>query len=281
MLPEYLFLVVLLLAVPQVNPSAQGNSDQEQAEMDGYAHFLSMANADLRSLESKAESGDPEAQYWVAIDSQSGLRLKMDPEKATELLLRSAEGGFAPAQRKYGLMFAHRDPPIGEYWLRAAAGQGDAEAQMWLGAAADQGWFGTIDAQGALKWYRMAAEAGQVDAEMLLGNRYELGHGVERDYAVAANWYRKAAEHALPIAPGADEARYRLAQLYIEGRGVSQDYVQAYFWLRLVSPMETSEAKDHMTPGEISDAESLVKQWKELHRLRPEIKAAYHIVDEP
>ena len=279
---ERFFLVALLLAIPQFNASAQGNSVQEQAELDGYARFLSMTSTELKELVSKAESGDAEAQYWVGVDSESGLRLKRDSEKAAQWLLKSAERGFAPAQRKYGLMLAHSDPRVGKQWLLAAAEQGDAEAQMWLGAADEEGWFGTVDTQGALKWYRMAAEAGQVDAQMLLGNRYELGHEVQQDYAVAADWYRKAAEHVLPVSPGADEARYHLALLYVEGRGVPQDYLKAYFWLRLVGSGENViEAKAHMTPTQISEGEQLVKQWKEQHRLKPEIIAAYHIVDVP
>lgn len=282
MKPQRLFFVALLLVIPQFNASGQGNSVQEQAELDDYAHFLSMTPTELKELVSKAESGDAEAQYWVAVDSESGLRLEMDSEKATQWLLKSAEGGFAPAQRKYGLMFAHSDSQVGRQWLLAAAEQGDAEAQMWLGAADDEGWFGAPDVQGALKWYRMAAEAGQVDAQMLLGNRYELGHSVQQDYVVAAEWYRKAAEHVLPISPGADEARYHLALLYIEGRGVPQDYVQAYFWLRLVGPEENViKAKAHMSPTQISDGDELVKHWKEQHRLKPEIIAAYQIVDVP
>jgi TPR repeat protein len=275
-------LVALFLAISQFNASAQGNSVQEQAELDGYAHFLSMTSTELKEFVSKAESGDAEAQYWVAVDSESGLRLKMDSQKATQWLLKSAEGGFAPAQRKYGLMFAHSNPPVGKQWLLAAAEQGDAEAQMWLGAADEEGWFDAIDAQGALKWYRMAAEAGQVDAQMLLGNRYELGHGVEQDYAVAADWYRKAAEHVLPLSTGTSEARYRLALLYIEGHGVPQDYVQAYFWLRLVGPEENvNKAKAHMTAVQIDEGEQLVKEWKERHRLKPEIARAYDIKEEP
>lgn len=239
-----------------------------------------MTRTELKGLVSKAESGDAEAQYWVAVDSEDGLLLRMDSEKATQWLLKSAEGGFAPAQRKYGLMFAHSDPRVGKQWLLAAAEQGDAEAQMWLGAADEEGWFDAPDAQRALKWYRMAAEAGQVDAQMILGNRYELRHGVEQDYAVAADWYRKAAEHVLPVSPGADEARYHLALLYIEGHGVPQDNVEAYFWLRLVGPEQNViKAKTHMTPTQISEGEQLVKQWKEQHRLKPEIIAAYHIVE--
>lgn len=277
-------LAALLVAIPYNNSRAQGNSDQEQAELDGYARFLSMTSRELKALEARAESGDAEAQYWVAIDSEVGLRLKHDPEKATEWLLKSAEGGFAPAQRKYGLRFAHSDPPVGHQWLLAAATQGDGEAQMWLGAADEQGWFGTTDLQEAMKWYRLAAAEGQVGAQFLLGNRYELGHGVEQNYAAAAEWYRRAAEHVLPVTTGTgvNEARYHLALLYLEGRGVPQDYIQAYFWLRLIGPEEyLNKTKPHMSPEQIGEGEQMVKEWKKQHPLKPEIMAAYHIVDEP
>jgi TPR repeat protein len=172
--------LALLLFIPQFTARAQGTSVQEQSELDGYAHFLSMTVPELKALLSQAESGAAEAQYWAAVDSLSGLRLEMDWNKATEWFLKSAEGGFAPAQRRYELMLRQSDPLAGEHWLHAAAERGDAEAQMWLGAPDEEGWFGVTDVQATLKWYRMAAEAGQVDAQMLLGNRYELGHGVNQ-----------------------------------------------------------------------------------------------------
>jgi hypothetical protein len=36
-----------------------------------------------------------------------------------------------------------------------------------------------------------------------------------------------------------------------------------------------------MTPAQIDEAEELVKRWKELHRLKPEIARAYDIKEEP
>ena len=97
---QCLLLMASLVALPFSKASAQGNSDQEQAELDGYARFLSMTSTELKARVARAESGDAEAQYWVAVDSEDGLRLKENPEKATDWLLKSAEGGFAPAQRK-------------------------------------------------------------------------------------------------------------------------------------------------------------------------------------
>jgi TPR repeat protein len=241
-----------------------------------------MKGAELEKLISKAESGDAEAQYWVAIKCREDQLETINPREAEQWFLKSAEQGFVFAEREYGRMMARSNPPVGERWLLRAAEQGDADAQMSLGIAYEQNWFGTTDLHESIKWYRKAAEAGQVDAQMLLGNRYEMGHGVEQNYVVAAQWYRKAAEHVLPLSTGADEARYRLALLYIEGHGVPQDYVQAYFWLRLVGPEENvNKAKAHMTAAQIDGGEQLVKEWKEHHQLKPEIARAYDIKEEP
>lgn len=241
-----------------------------------------MTGAELEELISKAQSGDAEAQYWVGNRCEEGQLESMDPKEAPTWFLKSAQQGFAPAQRKYGKLVAGDNPPEGERWLLRAAEQGDAEAEMWLGTAYEQNWFGSVDLQESIKWYHKAAAAGQVDAQMLLGNRYEMGRGVEQNYALAAQWYRKAAEHVLPLCAGADEGRYRLALLYIEGHGVPQDYVQAYFWLRLVGPEENvNKAKVHMTAAQIDEGERLVKQWKENHRLKPDIARAFDVKDEP
>src|SRR5579862_5941444 len=109
---------------------------------------------------------------------------------------------------------------------------GDAGAQMWLGAAYEQGWFGKANFPEALKWFRKSAEQGNPDAQFSLGQMYEDGEGVVRNYSLAAKWYRKAAEHE-PNLGGAGQGRNNLGMLYLDGRGVPKDYVQAYMWFRL------------------------------------------------
>lgn len=280
---RHLVIMALLLLAPRFDAVAQGNSKQEQAELDGYTRFLRMTNDELKELVAKAESGNAEAQYWVAVDSEVGLRLTEDQNKAHEFLLKSAQGGFAPAQREYGLKLPHSDP-ASQQWLLAAALQGDSKAEMWMGAATENGWFGTTDLKEAIKWYRMAAEEGEAEAQMLLGNRYEKGHGVEQNYATAAEWYRKAAQHTLPVetGTGVNEGRYGLALLYIDGLGVPQDYVQAYFLLRLIGPKEYLKmTQPHMTAEQVDEGEQLVKDWKAQHHLPPEIITAYDIVETP
>jgi TPR repeat protein len=154
-----------------------------------------------------------------------------------------------------------------EKLLLAKAQFGDAGAQMWLGAAYEQGWFRKTNFPEALKWFRKSAEQGNPDAQNSLGQMYEDGEGVIQNYSLAAKWYRKAAEHE-PDLGGAGQGRNNLGMLYMDGHGVPKDYVQAYVWFRLAgheSNPNLSFAKARMTPEQILEAEHLVDQWKNQH----------------
>ena len=65
--------------------------------------------------------------------------------------------------------------------LLTKAERGDKQAQMWLGASFEQGRFGKIDFQEALKWFRKAAAQGDPDAQFCLGQMYEDGEGGRTD----------------------------------------------------------------------------------------------------
>ena len=155
-----------------------------------------------------------------------------------------------------------------ETTLLAKAQQGDADSQMWLASAYEQGWFGKTDFPAALKWYRKSAEQGNPDAQNELGRMYEDGEGVAQNYALAAKWYRKAAEH-VPDRGGAGQGRNNLGMLYLSGRGVPKDYIQAYMWFKLCRPDGTnsnlSYAGARMTAKQIAEAERLVSEWETRH----------------
>ncbi len=154
-----------------------------------------------------------------------------------------------------------------EKGLLAKAQLGGADAQMWLGAAYEQGWFGNANFTEALKWFRKSAEQGNPDAQNSLGQMYEDGEGVIQNYSLAAKWYRKAAEH-VPDLGGAGQGRNNLGMLYLDGHGVPKGYVQAYTWFRLAdfeSNPNLSLAKSHLNSEQILEAEHLVEQWKSQH----------------
>ena len=147
------------------------------------------------------------------------------------------------------------------------AESGDAGAQMWLGAAYEQGWFGRTNFPAALKWFRKSAEQGNPDAQNSLGQMYEYGEGVPENLSFAAEWYRKAAEH-VPDLGGAGQGRNNLGMLYLDGRGVPKDHVQAYMWFKLSGfdpNPNLSNANARMTPEQILEAERLVQEWQKQH----------------
>lgn len=151
--------------------------------------------------------------------------------------------------------------------LRRAAKQGNAGAQMFLGASYEQGWTGRKNFKQALKWFRKAAAQGDADAENALGQMYENGEGVKLNYELAARWYRKAAEH-VPDFGGAGQGRNNLGLLYMQGLGVPQDAIQAYMWFALAhTEQNLRQVQRKMSPEQILQAQRLVYQWKQEHNL--------------
>jgi TPR repeat protein len=79
-------------------------------------------------------------------------------------------------------------------WYRLAAEQGDAMAQLCLGAMYDDGGKGVPrNAPEAVKWYRLAAEQGDRTAQFNLGNMYADGDGVPQDHVLAHMWLNLSA----------------------------------------------------------------------------------------
>jgi len=221
--------------------------------------------ADWQDLFSIAEAGDPEAQYWLGSIFQQGRLLPADRAKSNYWYHRAASQGYARAEYLLCLKNANPDSLENEGCLRRAAEDGVPEAQLWLGVAFRDHWFGVTDDQEALKWCRKAAEGGDADAEADLGWRYDVGDGVEQDSAKALYWFRRAAVH-VPNLGGAGQGRNGLGNHYLGGDGVPKDYVQAYMWFSLAGTEQNlAYVQARMTPEQISQAQQLAADWKRQH----------------
>jgi hypothetical protein len=231
-----------------------------------------LTQEELKQVSSDAQSGDREAEYWLALIYHYGKLVAKNDEQFFGWLTKSAEQGYAPAQQllqpninKSDSMTLDRDRVKSEMFLLRGAEQGNADSQFWLGVAYDQNWFGTMDNQEAAKWFRLAAEQGQPDAQVSLGQAYEYGDGIEQNYARAAQWYREAAEH-VPNLGGAGQGRNQLGLLYEDGLGVPKDYVQAYMWFSLANNERNLAAlRSKMSAARMVEAERMAEQWKNLH----------------
>ena len=83
---------------------------------------------------------------------------------------------------------------------RAAAEQGDADAQDLLGDCYQYGWHVHKDYAAAVEWYEKASAQGHAAAQRSLGWCYENGYGVKQSAEKSAYWYRKGAEGGDPDA---------------------------------------------------------------------------------
>ena len=89
-----------------------------------------------------------------------------------------AKKGNPEAQCRLGEMYlageggARHDPERAVEWFRAAAEQGHASAQVYLGDAYYDGDVVVQDSEEAVRWYRAAAKAGHQDAPLYLGMLY-------------------------------------------------------------------------------------------------------------
>jgi len=134
-----------------------------------FVRVLSWIQAEIRlahfaRVRSKAENGDPKAQFAMGAMYETGTVVSASVSEALK-------------------------------WYKKAAFQGVAEAQLLLGLKYLAGQGVLRNESEALLWLRKAAEQGQPDAQYHLGNLYRDGRGTLRDLLQAAKWYRKAADH--------------------------------------------------------------------------------------
>ena len=189
-----------------------------------------------------AVAGRGEAQLLVYECYLGGHGVQPDLGRALEWFHKSAEAGFASAQRRLADYYCHgqENYAVAVKWYRKAAEQGDALAQCSLGCCYCEGEGVRQDYAQAAKWSRKAAEQGNAIAQKNLGVFYDEGHGVPQNYAEAARWYQKAAEQGLA------GAQNDLGVCFEMGRGVHQDRNEAVKWYRKAADQGNTEALSNL-----------------------------------
>jgi uncharacterized protein len=259
LVPPLLLLFLFVCLPAQTSPVS---SNPRLAEI---LRLPALQSSDWQALFSLAESGDPEAQYWLGRTYRIGRVLPQDQQKSLFWLQKSADQGYAPSQYELCAQRTMSDSSENERCLWHAAEAGIPEAQFWLGMFLGNNRFGVTDKVASLQWFRKAAEGGNADADAELCMDYQIGEELPVDFAQAAYWCRLAAEH-VPDLGGAGAGRNNLGILYEIGEGVPQDYVQAYMWLSLAHVKENiAEIEPKMTAEEISRGKQLAADWLKHH----------------
>ena len=128
-------------------------------------------------LISKAEGGDPSAQYLVGKLYQDGPVLIPDSVEAQYWFDQSARQGHVPAQYALGKLYLSDDtevcdPMLGVQWLEHAARHGSDCAVYRLGKEHLKGEIMERDSAKALEYLTQSAEVGNQYAQYALGKLY-------------------------------------------------------------------------------------------------------------
>ena len=165
----------------------------------------------LSELQQRAESGDSDAQY--------------------DLAMRYWEG-------KEG---APKDDSKAFYWAKKAAEQGNAYAQSWVGYFYENAYGTARDFGEAAYWYRRSADQGNRFSQNNLGECYYYGRGVERSYEKAVLWYKKAVDQEFP------SACYNLGWCYENGEGVASNRSLAISYYRKAAASGNEDARQRLS----------------------------------
>lgn len=196
----------------------------------------------IDNIQTRAESGEAQAQYELALRYHSGKNYL----KAHEWYLKAAEQGHAEAQNNLGTLYSSglgvtQDYPKAIDWMRKAADAGNANAQANMGVMYLRGRGVEKSDTEAFKWFLMAAEQGQAQAEAEMGRAYHLGlGGFPVDDKQSFKWYKRAAEK------GDGTAQNNLAHLYVAGNGIEKDYFEAGRWLLAASQNGIPQAQKYL-----------------------------------
>lgn len=186
----------------------------------------------------RAEQGDPQAQYELALLFANPDNEEIDLDKAFYWLLKSANQGVADAQYHLAAFYENIKADLSSAfkWYKAAAEQGHVEAQSNLGYVYENGLGVKVDFVEAVKWHKKAAEQGCAVAQNNLARCFEHGIGVTADLSEAIRWYERAAEQGSPL----QGIQNDLGLFYMTGEGVPVDIEKAvYWWSRAVEDKET------------------------------------------
>lgn len=207
-----------------------------------------LTGAEVTALESKARSGDLEAQLKLARAYALGDGVAKDSSAAFKWYQQAASRGSATAQTSLGLAYMsgegiERDKTKAVTLYRMAAKQGDPDALYSLGTAYYNGDGVDINDATAYGWFLLAQEAGSKNAveavrraeeelkpetltaglKEIAGN-YERGDVLPKNEILATKWWVEAAKR------DDEDARIAAANKYLDGKGIAKDFSEARKW---------------------------------------------------
>jgi TPR repeat protein len=218
-------------------------------------------------------AGNPQAQFLLGQLSDNGFgSVALDPREAARWYRMAADQNHGEAQFTLARAYAFgrgvkQDKDQALHWLKKAAENNFEQALIDLARLYDEGRVIEKDPVRAAQLVERAAALGNPDGEYAFAERLAAGNGVTQDRKRAWEWFKRAADNGQPA------ALYRMGQIIFARHRTIEDNITAYTWLTLATRLGSDEVKKDaardrdelakdMTPGDIAQAMTRVRNWK-------------------
>jgi TPR repeat protein/signal transduction histidine kinase len=218
----------------------------------------------IAELEQKANEGDAQAQFDLALYYVKAKDVEANMELAFAWDKKAAEQGHVNAQFALGLYYflAKNRDHTREFlnkWGHFIVSSEPIDPAFDLGVNwASKNSFSEADGDLAFKWLNKAAEQGHAEANYCVGICYRHGIGTECNNELAFESYKKAAEQ------GYTNAYYWLARCYYEGKGIEQSDKLTAEWITSAVELAEVDPEAYLILGHLYADGKGVQQNAEL-----------------
>lgn len=151
-----------------------------------------------------------------------GKKIKKDPQRSLEYIIKSAQKGYFKAQYKLALHYYNTESidknyAITRMYLSKAAEQNYPEAQFMMGLLYEQGIVFNKDESLSIQWLTRAAENNYPRAQHYLSRHYLN----KNDFDSAFFWLEKA------VRQNYQPAMVDMGYFYYHGKAIQKDYFKA------------------------------------------------------
>ena len=204
------------------------NEDAEEDEQ-SLPEFedLNLDDCDLFDLIERAQKGNDDAQFQLALCFFNGVKTQKDFHKAFEFFSKAADRGNAKALCNLGVCYqlgrgVEENPTKAFECYLSSANLGNAKAQFNLASCYETEYGVKSDMHQACIWHEKAAFQGLAAAQANLGLHLLAGIGIDENAVKAVEWLELAAAQNNPL------GMTLLARCYFNGNGIEKDIKKAF-----------------------------------------------------
>ncbi len=192
-------------------------------------------------------------------------------------LIAKAQAGEADAQYQLALLYERgssetaKDSAKAVQWFRVLADKGDRRGENALGIAYLHGYGVAEDDTTGFEWFYKAAVKGYPAAQFNLAGTYYRGRGTPKNGKEAFNWFVEAARNGEP------SAQETLCVQYQSGLLVDADPTIAYAWCLIAQTGQQkhpevlntylNKATAKLSSPQVQEARTLASSWIANHKV--------------